>query len=62
MNNARLTSAAGIIGGIGALIVAIHEPIEACRGCGIPAVDGVTLGGMVLMLIGAACALLADKD
>lgn len=62
MNDTRLASLAGIFGGIGALIVAIHEPAEACRGCGIPDVDGVTLGGMVLMLIGAACALLADRD
>lgn len=62
MNDKRLTKAAAIIGGIGALIVTIHEPVEACRGCGIPAVDGITLGGMVLMAIGAACALLADRD
>lgn len=61
MSDTRFTRAAGVIGGIGALIVTIHEPVEACRGCGIPAVDGLTLFGMVLMLIGAACALLADK-
>lgn len=62
MNDTRLASMAGIFGAIGALIVAIHEPVEACRGCGAPDIDGVTLGGMVLMLIGAACALLADRD
>lgn len=62
MNDTRLTGLAWFFGGIGALIVAIHEPVEACRGCGIPAVDGITLFGMVLMLIGAACALLADRD
>lgn len=62
MSDTRFTRAAGVIGGLGALIVTIHEPIEACRGCGIPAVDGVTLSGMVLMVIGATFALLADKD
>lgn len=62
MNEARLANMACIFGAIGALIVAIHEPVEACRGCGVPDVDGATLGGMVLMLIGAACALLADRD
>lgn len=62
MNDARFSTLAAVFGTIGALIVAIHEPIETCRGCGIPAVDGVTLFGMVLMLIGAAFALLADKD
>ena len=62
MSDTRFTRAAGVIGAIGALIVAIHEPVEACRGCGIPSVDGLTLFGMVLMLIGAACALLADRD
>jgi len=62
MNDARLSGLASIFGAIGALIVAIHDPVEACRGCGVPDIDGVTLGGMVLMLIGAACALLADRD
>lgn len=61
LTHKQLVSGSIAIGLMGSLVVALHEPMEACKGCGIPAVDGITLFGMVMMGISAALALLADR-